>query len=215
MTRRAAILALAAIATVFPVGAAQITETTTYFNIRGSTLEELDAQMQRQGPVVGTGGLRHPGATRVQFDGYVTFRRHDGRCRVDETELGLDLEMTLPRWKSGRGASPETALIWRTISEDIARHEREHADIARHWLRRMEGALRNLKPQRDCRRMEESVNATTRRYLRMHERAQRDFDIVEGREVNVRLRRALRANIRAYEAQAAADEGSAAPVEKP
>ncbi len=196
MLRRAALVALVAAGTIVPSGGAQISETVTYFSVRGSTLEEIDDELQRRGPPVGLAGVRHPGATRVRFDGFVTYEADGRLCRVDETNLSLDVEMMLPRWEGSRRASAQTNLIWRTISEDIQRHEREHADIARQWLRRMEGALRNLKPQRDCRAMEASVNATTQRYLQGHERAQRDFDIVEGREVNYRLRRALRANQR-------------------
>lgn len=197
MLRRAALVALVALGTAVPSGGAQISETVTYFTVRGSTLEEIDEELQERGPPVGVTGMRHPGATRVRFDGFVTYRTENGRCRVDETNLSLDVEMMLPRWEGSRKASAQTNVIWRTISQDIERHEREHADIARHWLRRMQGALRNLKPQRDCRAMEARVNATTHRYLQWHERAQRDFDIVEGREVNYRLRRALRANLQA------------------
>lgn len=197
MPRRALVFALTALASVLPGSAAQISERTTYFAIHGSTLEDIDAELQRRGPVVGAAGLRHPGATTVEFEGHVTYERDASRCRVGETHLALHLEMTLPKWRSADQASPGIALIWRTLSEDIARHEREHADIARHWVRRMESALRNLAPQRNCTAMEERVTATTRRYLRDHERAQRDFDRVEGREVNRRLRRAFRANVEA------------------
>lgn len=202
MPRRAFILALTALATALPGSAAQISERTTYFSVHGSTLEEIDADLQRRGPVVGSEGLRHPGATSVKFDGHVTYRRQGTDCVVDETHLALHLEMTLPKWRSRNEAPREVALIWRTLSEDIDRHEREHADIAKRYVRRMESALRNLGTQRNCRAMEERVTATTRRYLRDHERAQRQFDVVEGREVNRRLRRALEANLRAENRQA-------------
>lgn len=191
MLRTIALLILAA-ACATPVVAAQVREETTYFTIRGSTLEELDLELATRGPLLGTSGARHPGATRVTFGGNVTYDAVQGRCRVDEVNLSLDVEMTLPRWNPPRNADEETILIWRTLSRDIERHERDHADIARHWLRRLEGALRNLRPRQTCEAMERSVQATTERYLRWHERAQTDFDIVEGREVNYRLRRLLR-----------------------
>ncbi|WP_185985356.1 DUF922 domain-containing protein [Aureimonas mangrovi] len=193
MPRLAVTAVLAALACALPASATEIRERTTYFMVQGSTLEELDRQLQERGPSIG-GASRHPGATSVRFDGHVTYEAGDGWCKVDETHLSLDLEMTLPRWRSRFRASAETALIWRTLERDIRRHEQEHAEIAKEWLARMESGLRVLKPRRNCAAMERAVNAATREYLRKHEAAQNAFDTREGREASQRLRRALRDN---------------------
>ncbi|MFD2238557.1 DUF922 domain-containing protein [Aureimonas populi] len=192
MMRSIACLVAATVALAAPAWAAEVRESTTYFSVRGSTLEEIDEDLASRGPLLASSGMRHPGSTTVSFDGQVTYAADEGLCRVDEVQLALDLQMTLPRWTAPRDASPETALIWNTLASDIERHEREHATIARHWLRRMESALRNLRPERDCARMEERVRTATGRYLAWHEKAQNDFDTLEGREIGFRLRRALR-----------------------
>ena len=171
--------------------AASIREKTTYFAVRGSTLAELDSDLNRRGPFVSETGIRHPGATAVKFDGKVTYKATPRGCAVDMTNLSLDLEMTLPRWVPPKQVSAHTKLIWGTLERDIVRHENRHAAIAKNWLKRLESALRNLRTEPTCRAMEQVVNTVTARYLSGHERAQIEFDTIEGREVNMRLRRAL------------------------
>ncbi|HSP25185.1 MAG TPA: DUF922 domain-containing protein, partial [Saliniramus sp.] len=181
-----------------PAQAGTVTQRTTYFAVKGSTLEELDRDLNRSGPYVAETGLRHPGATEVKFDGEITYKRVDGGCRVDQTNLSLTLNMTLPRWTPPKRVAPETVLVWRTLEEDIRRHENRHADIAKEWLKRMEMAIRNLRAKPSCAAMEADVNNVTQRYLASHERAQIEFDTIEGREVNFRLRRALSRTMQEY-----------------
>ncbi|WP_193227854.1 DUF922 domain-containing Zn-dependent protease [Aureimonas psammosilenae] len=180
--------------------AAAINERTTYFTLRGTTLEQLDRELNRKGPTAGGGNDRHPGATQVKFGGTVTYLPNGGVCRISRVDFNLKLVKILPRWTPPKSASASTVIVWRTLAEDIARHEEDHAKIAREYLRRMEAAVRNLGPRRDCDAMEAAVNATTSRYLRQHERAQKDFDFREGRDVNYRLKKLLKRNIDAAKA---------------
>ncbi len=184
-------VALAALLLPGLAGAASISEKTSYFAVRGGTLAELDNDLNRRGPFLAETGIRHPGATQVKFDGKVTYKRTPEGCAVDATNLSLDLEMTLPKWIQPKRVSERTKLIWNTLEKDIRRHENRHAAIAKNWLKRMESAIRNLRAEPNCGAMEEMVNVVTQRYLAGHEQAQVEFDTIEGREVNFRLRRAL------------------------
>ncbi|KQT57409.1 MULTISPECIES: DUF922 domain-containing Zn-dependent protease [unclassified Aureimonas] len=177
--------------------AAEVKERTTYFTVRGSTLEELDRDLNRKGPLMSATGVRHPGSTQVKFDGRVTYREApNGLCSVGKTNLGVHLVKTLPKWSPPRAATAETRIVWKTLADDIARHEADHVKIAKLWLKKMESAIRNLGPSKSCEAMETRVDKVTATYLADHERAQRDFDTIEGREMNMRLRRLLKQNIR-------------------
>ena len=203
LLRGAATLALAgsfALAAA-PAGAATVKQTTRYFAVHGATLSELDRSLNQAGPLVSETGQRHPGATEVRFDGKVTYKRVARGCTVDRTNIGLDLNIMLPKWQQPRRVSQETVLVWNTLSADIKRHELQHAAIAKNYLKRMEMALRNLQPERDCSAMESRVNQVTDHYLAGHQQAQMEFDKVEGREVNVRLRRALSQTLAGYPAR--------------
>ena len=108
--------------------AAEVKERTTYFTVRGTTLDELDRDLNRKGPLMTGTGVRHPGSTQVKFDGRVTYRETpDGPCRVERTNLGVHLVKTLPKWSTPKAATPQTRIVWKTLSDDIARHEADHA----------------------------------------------------------------------------------------
>lgn len=175
--------------------AGEVTERTAYFTVRGTTLDDLDRELSRKGPQVARGGIRHPGSTEVKFGGRITYKPGGRACKVARVDLSLKLVKTLPRWTAPKSASRATVIVWRTLSEDIARHEGDHAKIARLWLKKMESAIRNLGPEPTCEAMETRVNAVSASYLAGHERAQLRFDAVEGRDVNRRLQRLLAKNV--------------------
>ncbi|GGD18094.1 DUF922 domain-containing Zn-dependent protease [Aureimonas glaciei] len=183
------------LAVVLPASAADIRQKTTYFTVRGATLEELDRDLDRKGPLMSATGSRHPGATTVKFGGKVTYKPEDGSCHVDSTALTLHVTETVPKWARPKAATATTAIIWKTLSDDIARHEAQHANIARGYVKKMESALRNLAPEPDCDAMQARVDAVSARYLAWHQQAQAQFDVMEGREMNMRLRRLLKANV--------------------
>lgn len=182
-----------------PVQAAEVSESTQFFAVHGSSLAEIDRSLANAGPVVPGSGQRHPGATSVQFDGHVSYKRVNGGCAVDRTAIKLKLKTTLPKWYRPKRVDQRTALVWRTLAADIHRHEKQHSEIAKSYLKRLESALKNLRPERTCRQMEALANRVMSRYLAEHERAQREFDVIEGREVDLRLHKALERNL--YNAQ--------------
>ena len=190
-----ATLVIGSLAASLPSQAGEVTERTTYFAVRGTTLGDLDRELSRKGPHLAPGGIRHPGATEVKFGGRITYKPGARSCRVAAADLRLNLVKTLPKWNAPKAASSATVIVWKTLSGDIARHEGDHAKIARLWLKKMESALRNLGPERTCEAMEARVNGVSARYLASHERAQLRFDAIEGRDVNKRLQRLLEKNV--------------------
>ncbi|MEX6506668.1 DUF922 domain-containing Zn-dependent protease [Jiella sp. M17.18] len=180
--------------------AASIKEQTTYFAVHGTTLQDLDRDLSRRGPFLADTGLHHPGATEISFGGKITYKHVPEGCAVNRVGITLGLKTTLPKWTPPAGASARTRLIWNTLAADIVRHEGRHSAIAKQWATRMEMAIRNLAPRSSCAAMEAAVGRVTSRYLAWHADAQVQFDEIEGREVSMRLRRALN---RAAEEQAA------------
>ena len=180
--------------------AASIHQVTTYFSVHGSTLEELDRDLGRKGPIVVDTGTHHPAATKVRFDGNVTYKDVPGGCQVDQPNLTLSIRTVLPRWTPPAGVSMPTLMIWDVLDEDIRRHEATHAAIARNWLKRMESALRNLATEPTCEAMRAKVDRVTPFYLARHEEAQHEFDRLEKQRVDRRLHREVRAALRAYAA---------------
>ena len=180
--------------------AGTIKQTTRFFAVHGATLAELNRDLNRTGPYVSDTGMHHPGATEVRFNGTVTYKSVSRGCAVDKANVGLNLDIMLPKWQRPHRVARHTVIVWNTLAADIKRHELQHAAIAKNYLKRMEMALRNLRPERSCSAMEARVNQVTDRYLSGHQQAQIEFDQVEGRQVNVRLRRALSRTLAGYPA---------------
>ncbi len=163
----------------------------SYFQIGGTTAEDLDRELARRGPETRTTGSRHPGATQIRFGGEITYLQQGNRCRVGETNVTLNTRIILPSWKNRKKAKGDLALIWDALSSDIKRHEERHAEIARQYARQLEKALKKLRPERDCDRMQQKVAETTDKIISAHDSAQVEFDRVEAVNFENRLIRIL------------------------
>ena len=186
--------ALALIAIGIPAADAETvaTKSITYFKIGGKTAEEIDNELTRKGPLTNSTGMRHPGATRIQFGGDLTYVDEGNRCSVEDVRVTVNTRIILPRWVNRKRADPDMALLWDTLSSDIKRHEERHAEIARQYARELENALTRLRPERDCTRMQDKVSATTDRVTEEHDKAQMRFDRIEAKNFEARMIRLLR-----------------------
>lgn len=194
--RLAATCAMIAVAfSPLPVLAGQIKESTTYFMVRGSTFDELDRAMGMSGPQLRNGGERHAGSTQVSFNGDATYKTVNGQCGVDRASYRLSLHQTLPRWSAPKGADDRTRILWKTLRDDITTHENHHSAIAKAALKRMEDAVRELRPMPDCRQMAAKVDSVTKRIIADHDSEQLAFDASESRRIDARLARELRRNL--------------------
>lgn len=172
-------------------GAADIRKSITWFNIGGTTADDLDRELSRRGPLTRNTGARHPGATEIKFGGDITYVEKEGRCSTGPVTVKLTTRLILPRWTNRKRADSELGMIWDTLSADIKRHEERHAEIARNHARDLEKRLRALRPQKDCRSLEALVSATTREVMDSHDREQLHFDQVEARNFDDRMMRLL------------------------
>ena len=196
----AAALAAAILFAGKPAHAASLVKTTSYFTIGGTTVDEIEKELKRRGPHVKSTGMRHPGATRMEFTSRVGYRESGGRCGVVDATVTVKADMILPRWNRRKAASSDTRLIWDTLSADIKRHEESHVVIARNHARELEEALKAVPRQRDCAQAQERVKEVTARILAKHDSEQDRFDRIEGKTFESRLLRLLQYRIERIEA---------------
>ena len=150
MMKSRLILALSMAALAWPAGAASVAKTYSYFSIGGSTLEEIQQQLDVRGPQVKTTGRRHPGATQMEFTSRVGYAERDGGCAVAKANVTVKVKVILPRWTRPGRAEEDVRLVWDTLSSDIKRHEESHVVIAKNHARLLEQALQKIGKQRDC-----------------------------------------------------------------
>jgi predicted secreted Zn-dependent protease len=183
-----------------PASAESLTKTYSYFSVGGTTLDELEDQLNRRGPRVKSTGQRHPGATQMQFNTRLGYTERGGRCRVTEANVTVKVKVILPRWRQRGRADQDVRLIWDTLSDDIKRHEEQHVVIARKHARQLERKLVRLGRQKSCAIAAEKAKATADRLLEKHDKAQAKFDRTESANFEKRLMKLMQRRINMIEA---------------
>ena len=186
---------------VVAADAATLSKTYSYFSIGGSTLDEIEAELMSRGPKVKTSGRRHPGATQMEFTSRIGYGEQNGRCRVVHASVSVKVKVILPVWRRPKGVDREVGLIWDTLEFDIKRHEESHIIIAKNHAREMEQALKAIPRKSDCKQSAAAVKAVSAKVLARHDKAQDDFDRVEGINFESRLVRLLRYRLERIEAK--------------
>lgn len=180
--------------------AASLSKTYSYFTIGGITVEEIERELKQRGPQISSSGMRHPGLTRMEFKTRVSYDQINGHCNVIKAAVTVQANMILPRWNRRKSASPETRLIWDTLSADIKRHEESHVVIAMNHARQLESALLATRRQPSCNVAQEKVRQISADILAAHDAEQDRFDRIEGKNFESRLLRLLQYRVEQIEA---------------
>ncbi|MBL0933973.1 MAG: DUF922 domain-containing protein [Rhizobiaceae bacterium] len=191
---------IAILATTLVADAAQVSRSYSYFSIGGQTLGEIETELQRRGPQLGSTGNRHPGATRMEFKTRIGYQEAGQRCSVTEADVRISAEVYLPRWRNRRVAEIDTALMWDTLSADIKRHEEGHIVIARTYAQRMEQTLLGVRNAASCQDAAATAEGISKRLLAEHDAEQARYDNVESINFESRMLRLLEYRLQQIEA---------------
>jgi predicted secreted Zn-dependent protease len=165
---------------IAPAGAANVAKTYSYFPVGGSTMEEIQKQLDTRGPEVRSDSRRHAGAVQMTFVSHVTYQNSANGCGIPAASVTVKAKIILPHWRGARPADPGVRLVWDTLSSDIKRHEETHVMIAKNHARMLEQALLAIRRQPDCQSAKAKVDEATRKVLAKHNAAQAEFDRIEG-----------------------------------
>ncbi|RUU01356.1 DUF922 domain-containing protein [Mesorhizobium sp. USDA-HM6] len=192
MMNRPLLCALMLILAATPAGAASLVKTYSYFSVNGRTLDDIEKQLTKNGPEVKSTGSRHPGATQMAFTTRVSYAQTANSCRIANAQVTVKVKVILPEWRRPRKADPDVRLFWDTLSADIKRHEERHVEIAKNHARELEDALKATYPQKTCEAAKVKAAEISAAILARHDRAQVQFDRVEGVNFESRIIRLLR-----------------------
>src|SRR5262245_35429175 len=90
--------------TASAAGAASISKSYSYYSIGGSTLDEIESELDRRGPAVKSSGDRHPGVTQMEFQSRIAYGGQNGRCRVVQANVTVKAKVILPKWRRPKRA---------------------------------------------------------------------------------------------------------------
>ena len=100
-----------------------------YYDVEGVTATELRAEVMAKGPRSKTGRWM---AGYTTWGVSWTYQYHCPKsCVVTQALTGVQIVMTLPRWKPPSHASPDLKMHWERFLAALRLHEDGHADIAR------------------------------------------------------------------------------------
>lgn len=103
--------------------------TISYYDIHGSTVRELRAQMNALGPENPNDHSRGHGYTRWHVDGHWSTNTIGKKCWVTSVDLKFSAEMILPRVDDLGALSSDTLTKWDTFLHNLIIHERGHAEF--------------------------------------------------------------------------------------
>lgn len=170
--------------------AAVLNKTYTYFNIGGSTMDEIQTELGKRGPHVESTGARHPGATKMEFNSRIGYQQTDKGCRISGVSVTVKARVILPRWRDAK-ADTDVRFIWATLASDIKRHEESHVVIAKNHARMLEDQIKAIGRQKTCEIAAEKADKISQKVLAQHDREQQRFDRIESINFERRLMRLL------------------------
>jgi predicted secreted Zn-dependent protease len=192
MMNRPLFCALVLMLAATPAGAASLVKTYSYFSVGGRTLDDIEAQLSKNGPEVKSTGSRHPGATQMAFTTRISYAQTANSCRIADAQVTVKVKVILPEWRRPRKSDPDVRLFWDTLSADIKRHEERHVEIAKNHARRLEDALKASYPQATCEAAKAKAGEITAAELARHDQDQVRFDRVESVNFESRILRLIR-----------------------
>lgn len=105
-----------------------------YYEITGSTANELRQEMNKLGPLDPADGLRYDART----DWYISWNwpgYGESECDLSQTNINYDIKVTVPFWKPTSDIDALLVERWNHYMNSLALHEQGHVDIiVNHYL---------------------------------------------------------------------------------
>jgi predicted secreted Zn-dependent protease len=149
-----------------------------YYNVKGTSFEQLDKQIALHGPnVKGVGKAVASASIRMLPD--IRFRTIGGKCRVAYSRINVKANLTLPRLSDRNKAAKELRPAFSNIENYAKLHEAVHVKIADTYAAKAEKAIKALPPENTCERLQSKAVSTFEAIMVEHRKAQLKFDADE------------------------------------
>ncbi len=155
-------------------GAVQITTTTTCYRVSGSTIEEINEQIEKKGPEVK--GQDAVAATRWSLRWGYTAVGDGGSCRASRIQVSESLTYEYPNLVSSDAGATTVADWERFMTGEVIPHEERHGEIATLGADELLRTLRRVPDAADCDALRADLDAAAKRVVRQTRSAQDAFD---------------------------------------
>lgn len=146
---------------------------TDHYDVRGTTAEEIHAEMRRRGP---RGDDRvYFGRTAWDARWELTYAERSGSCRMRRADVWINVEQTLPRWQPEGRAKAALAQQWDAFLHALRRHEDGHEALAEQAGYEILRQINNLEAA-TCVVLKQKAHALARAALRRGLEANKRYD---------------------------------------
>lgn len=147
---------------------------TTYYTVRGGSVEDLRSQVKTLGPQ--KGGKRYDAGTEYQIRWRYRSVTANGICRFDSVVVHLNVKFIYPRWVIPPSASERLVQTWRRYSANLLRHEDGHLDLALTGCREILKAIKEIHPEITCRSIEGKADSFAEAIVANVQKKQVEYD---------------------------------------
>jgi len=158
-------------------GTSIVTRTTCY-RIEGTTMAELDAQMDKKGPRAD--GTRAVAVTRWVVRWSYQTRSDDSGCDLLKPSIETLAVFSYPTWDPGDTAGEEAVSQWRDFMHGVEAHEEHHRSLAVKAGLAIRRALMGLPSAGTCSVLEDEADRTFHEVYDLYEAKQEAFDAAAG-----------------------------------
>jgi predicted secreted Zn-dependent protease len=152
----------------------EVSKSTRYYQVYGSTSEELFAYMENYGPVDDT-GQRGTGVTTYESRLDWGSSGDSRNCAIARMTIEVELEVTLPRLADGSRISGGVLTYWNQFAAGVAAHEQRHVDIYVSAANRLKLEMLALSSGGSCTALEARVNSLWESHQRAADVEQEQF----------------------------------------
>lgn len=147
----------------------------SFYEVFGTTAEELYAQMRAKGLRVSRSILFGD----YRWDLHWKLRHESswagGSCHMTDVLVTLDAQAVLPQWRAPAEAPADLRTQWAAFVRGLQIHEKGHADIAQRAAQEIKNALQKLQAP-DCGQMQAVADRLVRNLLQHHRDVEAQYD---------------------------------------
>jgi predicted secreted Zn-dependent protease len=150
----------------------------TCYDIHGSTLAQLNAQMAKLGPKVDTSS-GHAAATKWRIIWTDSTIASPTQCKITAVGVRLSIVFEFPHWQRPAGISPAVSQPYDSFLNDVRTHEYTHRKIAIAGADDLQKALSRISPKPNCNELTKITNSTANRVIDKSKAEQNAFDAAQ------------------------------------
>jgi len=149
-----------------------ITTRYEYYDIGGSTKQELRDQLRKVGP--------HRGGETVAYtEQNISYNYQTGgmgACGVVSYQVTMAIVYHMPRWQQAANSSSPLAQEWNKFVQALQIHEDGHAQNARDTAQAVDKAIAAIPAFSDCRRTKSAVVVAAQKAISQCDRLDTEYD---------------------------------------